>query len=110
MKPRFKRGDIVFMDFQPTKGHEQDGRRPALIISNDDFPKYTGLYIACPITSTVRNYPSHVMLDNRTKVMGQIMCEQVRTIDLEARNPEKKEECPEDILAEVIDIVRSFID
>lgn len=110
MKPKFKRGDIVFVDFHPTKGHEQAGRRPTLIISNDDFTKYSGLYLACPITSTMRNFPLHVTLDDRTNTMGEIMCEQVRAIDLDARNPIKKEECPADILEEVIDIVYSFID
>lgn len=50
----FQQGDIVFMDFNPTKGHEQAGRRPALIISNNDYNRIMGLYVVCPITNNTR--------------------------------------------------------
>lgn len=103
-----KQGDIIFVNLSPTKGHEQFGARPALIVSNNDFSKYTGLYAVCPITSTMKAYPSHVKLDGRTNTHGMILCEQVRVIDLNARQAIKKEECPADILNQVLKIVKSI--
>jgi len=55
-----KKGDFVALTFDPQTGHEQRGRRPALIVSNDIFNRHTGMAIACPITSTDRRYPFHV--------------------------------------------------
>ncbi|MDX9757500.1 MAG: type II toxin-antitoxin system PemK/MazF family toxin, partial [Sulfurimonas sp.] len=57
-----KKGDLVILTFDPSAGHEQQGRRPALIISNEVFNKHVGLAIACPITNTDRNFPFHVKL------------------------------------------------
>lgn len=91
-----------------TKGHEQFGKRPALIVSNNGFSKYTGLYVVCPITSTIKNYPSHIELDSRTKTHGMILCEQIRVVDLKARNAIRKETCPTEILNQVLKIVKSI--
>lgn len=108
MQQRFKQGDIILLDFNPTKGHEQAGRRPALVISNDDYSKIMGLYIVCPITNNTKPFPSHVPLDDRTQTTGCILCEHVRTVDLNARGAVFKEKCPEDIFEEVLDINSSF--
>ena len=54
-----KQGDIVYMDFNPTKGHEQKGKRPAMIISNDVFNINTKMAILCPITSNTKEFPTH---------------------------------------------------
>lgn len=105
----FNQGDIVYLDFNPTKGHEQRGNRPALVISNADFPKYTGLHLVCPISNNTKEYPTHVRLDDGSGVTGSVFCEHLRAVDLEARNANKKGECHPDILEEVLDIVQSFI-
>lgn len=97
----FNQGDIVWADFGPVKGHEQDGRRPALIISNR-LLNQTGMYSVCPISTTSRRYPTYIELDRRTKTNGVIMTDQNRTVNLEKRNAKKIEECPFDILEEVI--------
>lgn len=55
-----KQGDFVILSFDPQSGHEQKGRRPALVISNTLFNKHTGLVMVCPITSTFRNFPFHI--------------------------------------------------
>jgi len=55
----FHQGDIVFLDFDPTKGHEQAGRRPAIVVSNDDYSRIMGLYIVCPITN-IQNLSLHM--------------------------------------------------
>ena len=56
----FKQGDIVYIDLDPTKGHEQAGKRPCLVISNNDYNKIMGLFIVCPITNNTKNFPTHV--------------------------------------------------
>jgi mRNA interferase MazF len=99
-------GDIVMMDFQPQTGHEQRGRRPGLVVSNASFHRYTRLAIVCPITNTDRGFPMHVKLDQRTKITGVILCEQVKSLDYGARNAVFLESVPEDILEDVLERIR----
>jgi mRNA interferase MazF len=80
-----KQGFIIWLDFDPQTGHEQKGRRPALVISNKTFNKFSKLVIVCPITNTDKNHPFHVKLDNRTKTTGAVLCDQARTLDISAR-------------------------
>ena len=103
-------GDIIWLDFDPQAGHEQKGRRPALVVSNETFNNFSNLAIVCPITNTHKNYPFHIKLDNRTKTTGVILCDQARTLDIKARNYELIETVPADILFEVVDIVSGFIE
>lgn len=103
----FKQGDIIYMDFSPTKGHEQSGRRPAIIVSNNDYQRLVGLSIVCPITNTIRNHPTHVKLDNRTQTTGDVLCEQLRTVDLHQRNAKFIEKIPKDLFEEILDIVQA---
>ena len=105
-----KQGDIVILDFDPQIGHEQKGRRPGLLISNDQFHKRTNMAMVCPITNTISGFPTHIVLDNRTNTNGEIMCEQVKCLDIVARNASYKETVPSDILDEVIDLICSFIE
>jgi len=79
-----EQGDIVYLDFNPQSGHEQKGKRPALIISNKIFNKNLGLAFACPITNTDRGYPFHIKLDVY-KTTGFVMCEQMKSLDYKAR-------------------------
>lgn len=97
-----KQGDIIFMDFSPQAGHEQKGRRPALIVSNDAFIRYTNMSLVCPITNTDNSFPLHVSLDDRTKTTGVILCEHVKSQDLNARRAEFVERLPNDILERVL--------
>ena len=104
MKPyRPAQGDIVTLNFTPQAGHEQAGRRPALVVSNSSFHRYTGLAIFCPITNQIKNYPLHVKLDERTRTTGEILCEQVKSLDFRARGASFVEALPEDLLTEVLD-------
>jgi len=105
-----KQGDIIWLDFDPQIGHEQKGRRPALVISNKTFNNFSSLAIVCPITSTNKNHPFHVKLDKRTKTKGVILSDQSRTLDIKARNYEFIERIPDNILFEVIDIICGFIE
>ena len=78
-------GDIILVDFDPTKGREQAGYRPALVISQTKYNLKRDLVIVCPITSKTKNLRFRVLLDDRTQTQGDIICEQVRVIDLLAR-------------------------
>ena len=104
-----KQGDIVMMDFDPTKGHEQRGRRPAVVVSNASYNRFArGVAIVCPITNTDRGISIQIGLDQRIKTNGVIMTDQVKALDLTKRNAEYVESIPYDILAEVCDIVGGF--
>lgn len=81
-----KQGDVVFLDFNPTKGHEQSGFRPAVIISNNVFNENTKMVIVCPITSNEKEFPTHYLLEDTEKINGFVLCEHVRSIDYETRN------------------------
>ena len=105
-----KQGYIIWLDFDPQIGHEQKGRRPALVISNGTFNRFSNMAIVCPITNTNRNHPFHVKLDERTKTTGVVLCDQARTLDIGARNYEFIEEIPGEILLDVIDIISGFIE
>lgn len=80
-----QKGDFVTLTFDPQSGHEQKGRRPALVISNDLFNKHTGMAIVCPLTSTQRGYPFHVAVKDNPDIHGFIMVEQVKSIDYNTR-------------------------
>ncbi|MCD5414704.1 MAG: type II toxin-antitoxin system PemK/MazF family toxin [Clostridiales bacterium] len=110
MKYTPKHGDIVFLEFDPQAGHEQKSKRPALIVSNNTYNQFTNMSIVCPIMSNVKKFPLHVKLDERTKTMGVIMCEQVKALDVKARKAEFYEKLPNDILEEVLEIILSFIE
>ena len=103
-----KKGDLVILTFDPSAGHEQQGRRPALIISNEIFNKHVGLAIACPITNTDRNFPFHVQL-NSDKLTGFIMTEQIKSIDYKVRNVKFIEKVNDEIMDKVLGIVESVV-
>jgi mRNA interferase MazF len=103
-----EQGDIVALTFDPQAGHEQQGRRPALIISNRVFNKHVGLALACPITNTQRNFPFHVAVDS-AKLTGFVMGEQVKSIDYSARNVKFIEKASEEVLGRVLGIVGSIL-
>ena len=104
-------GDIILVSLDPRMGHEQKGKRPSVIVSNYDYHELTNnIALICPITSTITKFPMHVLLDERTNTKGEIMCEQILCIDLNARKPEYIEAIPDDILDEVIDLICSFIE
>ena len=81
-----KQGDIVFLDFNPTKGHEQKGTRPGMVISNDVFNINTKMVIICPISSNKKEFPTHYILEDSKKIEGSVLCEHTRSIDYETRN------------------------
>lgn len=103
-----KQGDIVMMNFSPQSGHEQAGARPALVVSNDSFFKFTHMAIVCPITNTDNGFPLHIPLDARTGTTGVIECEQGKSLDIISRGAAYRETLPPDILATVLRNIKMF--
>ena len=77
---------IVYIDLNHTKGHEQKGFRPAIIISNDIFNEKTHMSIVCPISSNIKEFPTHYILEDSKKIKGSNLCEHIRSIDYDERN------------------------
>lgn len=79
------RGDAVWLDFDPQAGHEQAGRRPALVVSPLAYNKKVGLAVFCPITTQVKGYPFEVLIPLGHKVRGAILSDQVKSLDWQIR-------------------------
>lgn len=103
-------GDIIKVNFNPQRGHEQAGYRPALVVSNNVFNEKTNLTMVCPITNTDNKFPLHIPLDKRTNTTGVVLCEHIRTLDLNAREYKFVESIPEDILQQVCDVLIAEIE
>lgn len=82
-----RRGDLVWLTFEPRAGHEQGGRRPAVVLSRRDYNARTGLMLACPITSKVKGYPFEVHV-SAAAVRGVALADHVRSLDWRARRVE----------------------
>lgn len=80
-----KRGDLVWLDFDPQTGHEQAGWRPAIILSESDFNKLTGFAVVCPIMNQVKNYPFEVPLPEGLAFSGVVLTDQFKSLDVKKR-------------------------
>jgi mRNA interferase MazF len=103
-----EQGDLVILTFDPQSGHEQKGRRPALIVSNKVFNNALSLAFACPITNTKRDFPFHVKVKSK-KLTGFIMVEQCKSIDYKARKIEFVEKIDSNTLNDVLAILESIV-
>ena len=110
MKPYYPRqGDIIALTFDPQSGHEQKGRRPALVVSKYLFNRNTGLAMVCPVTNTDRKFPFHVGIGGKTNLTGFVMVEQIKSVDFRTRRAKFIEKCPGDLLDEVLAILDACI-
>jgi len=100
-----QKGDFVALSFDPQSGHEQKGRRPALVISNDLFNKHTGLAIVCPLTKTDRRIPFHLAVPPTSGLAGFVMVDQVKSIDYAARKAKFIGRAPGKLLADVLGVL-----
>jgi mRNA interferase MazF len=85
--------DFIWIDLDPQAGHEQRGRRPALVISKSLYNQRTGFAVICPISSTTRQNPFYVEIPSGRKIIGVILSEQFRSLDYKARNAEYVDRC-----------------
>lgn len=91
----------MWIDFSHQMGHEQSGRRPALVISPVSYNGKVGLVVLCPITSQVKGYPFEVTIPKDSKVDGVILSDQVKSLDWKARSTEFLGRLPDSIIEEV---------
>ena len=101
------RGDVLWLDFNPIRGHEQGGRRPALIISSVKYNAKSGLALVCPITSRVKKYPFEVTFKTKA-AQGVILADQIRGIDWTQRRAEKIGSVSETVLNEVQEYIKKL--
>jgi mRNA interferase MazF len=103
------RGDVVWMNFDPQAGHEQAGRRPAVILSPRNYNKPSGLALCCPVTSRFKDYPFEVRLPNGAPVAGVVLADQVRNLDWRSRRAEFIGVLDGDTLDEIMERLRPLI-
>ena len=104
-----EKGDFVALSFDPQSGHEQKGRRPALVVSNTLFNERTGLAMVCPITTSDRSYPFHVAISDNQQVKGFVMVEQVKSIDHRARGARLIGKAADELLDNVLSVLDACI-
>jgi mRNA interferase MazF len=97
-----QRGDLIWINMQPQAGHEQSGRRPAIVLSPKIYNEKVGLAILCPITSQRKEYPFEVALPDALKITGVILSDQVKSLDWNVRNAEFCDRVPGYITEEVL--------
>ena len=105
-----KQGDIIYLDLNPTKGHEQYGIRPAIVISNNTFNQFTKMAIVCPITSNTKSFPTHYLLEDTKKISGSVLCEHVRSINYESRNITFVESASDNDFLSIITLMNACIE
>ena len=105
-----EQGDIVLLDFNPTKGHEQRGFRPAIVISTNVFNRNTKMVIVCPIISNKKEFPTHYILEDTKNVHGSVLCEHIRSIDYEIRNLKFVEKLSENDFISIITLLNACIE
>jgi len=96
------RGDAVWLEFDPRSGHDQKGRRPALVLSPVSYNGKVGLAILCPVTSRTKGYPFEVALPEDSGVDGVVLADQVKNLDWRARKAELIGRMPEAVTEEVL--------
>jgi mRNA interferase MazF len=99
----------VWLTFDPQAGHEQSGRRPAFVLSPETYNRKTNLFLACPITSRVKNYPFEVPLPPGLKISGVVLADQIKSLDWKARRAELIAKTSQTVIAEVVALVQPLI-
>ena len=96
------RGDLVWLNFSPQRGHEQSGRRPALVISPAAYNAVSNCVIVCPITSNTDPWPWKAPLPDTGYISGAVLVDQVKSVDATARKLEPANASVDDTLMDDI--------
>jgi mRNA interferase MazF len=97
-----ERGDAIWLTFSPQTGHEQAGRRPALVLSPRSYNEKVGLMICCPITNQQKGYPFEVALPKDMDVTGVVLSDQVKSLDWQVRSADFIKRIPDEVVADVL--------
>ena len=103
------RGDVVWISLNPQAGHEQAGRRPAVVVSPPAYNRKVGLALLCPITSQIKGYPFEVIIPQGLKLSGAVLSDRVRSLDWRARRAELICTLPRDTIVEVVQKLSTLI-
>ena len=95
-------GDLIWLTFDPQAGHEQAGRRPALVLSPMSYNRKSGLALVCPVTNQIKGYPFEVAVPRDCGVTGVFLADQVKSLDWKQRQAEKIGRVPLPALDEVL--------
>lgn len=95
-------GDVVWLAFNPQAGHEQAGRRPAVVLSPASYNGRVGLAILCPLTNRVKGYPFEVRVPPGLPVTGAVLSDQAKSLDWRARDASFVCTLPEQTVVEVL--------
>jgi mRNA interferase MazF len=104
-----RKGDFISLTFDPQSGHEQKGRRPALVVSNYLFNKATKLAIVCPLTTTDRKIPFHLAVPAGGRVSGFVMVEQVKSVDYATRQAKFIQKAPDELVEDVLAVLDACV-
>lgn len=102
-------GDVVWLSFSPHAGHEQAGRRPALILSPARYNRRAGLAFACPITSRRKGYPFEVVVEGMIGLSGVVLVDHLRSVDWRARSVDPIGRVQRDVMDEVLAKLRPLL-
>jgi mRNA interferase MazF len=103
------RGDVVYLDFKPQSGHEQSGRRPALVLSPKAYNQKVGLAIFCPITSQIKSYSFEAYIPEGNDVKGAILADQIKSLDWRSRNAAFLCKMPQEVVGDCIEKIKALI-
>ena len=102
-------GDLVWVNMSPQAGHEQAGRRPAVVVSHYSYNKRSGLTVVCPVTSRQKGYPFEVALPDEAEVVGVVLADQLRNVDWQARRMTFIAKLNEETLGEIWEKVSALL-
>jgi mRNA interferase MazF len=104
------RGEAVWLQFDPRLGHEQAGRRPALVLSPRAYNSRVGLALFCPITSLVKGYPFEVLLPDGFRIHGCVLADQIKSLDWRSRKASRLATLPDEVLEETLARIFALLD
>ena len=100
-----RRGDLVWLSFDPQAGHEQAEHRPAFVLSPESYNRKTSLLLACPITSKVKGYPFEAALPPGLPVGGVVLADQIKSLDWKVRKAEFMVRTPPSVIEDVLSLI-----
>lgn len=104
-----KRGDLVWLNFNPQAGHEQAGLRPAVVISPADYNGKVGLAIFCPITNQAKGYPFEVVIPHNLKTSGVVLSDQIKCLDWKIRSAQFIEKLPDEVVQDILAKINTLV-
>ena len=104
-----ERGDLIWLTFNPQAGHEQAGRRPALVLSPKIYNTKTSLSLVCPVTSQVKGYPFEIALPEEIPIQGVILSDQIKGLDWRARNAELAISLADEWVEQVLERIKTLL-